>query len=83
MHRRSPRGCDRRAAPRDLATALFGESIGRLVVEVARSDVATFLAVAGPATVLGTVSAEPILSLPRLPAVPVATLATSFHGADA
>ena len=67
----------------DLATALFAESIGRHVVEVRPQDVATFLAVAGPATLLGTVSAEPFLSLPRLPAVPVATLATSFHGADA
>jgi len=67
----------------DVATALFAESIGRHVVEVRPGDVAAFLAVAGPATLLGTVSAEPALSLPGFPAVPVATLATAFHGADA
>jgi phosphoribosylformylglycinamidine synthase len=67
----------------DVPTALFAESIGRLVVEVRPHDVASFLDVAGPAVVLGTVSAEPALSLPGLPAIPVATLAKAFHGADA
>ena len=67
----------------DVATALFAESIGRHVVEVRPEDVAAFLSTVGPAAVLGTVSAEPALSLPTLPAVPVATLAAAFHGADA
>jgi phosphoribosylformylglycinamidine synthase len=67
----------------DVATALFAESIGRHVVEVRPGDVASFLAVADPATLLGTVSAEPALSLPDLPPIAVATLATAFHGADA
>jgi phosphoribosylformylglycinamidine synthase len=67
----------------DLATALFAESIGRHVVEVRPGDVAAFLAAAGPAILLGTVSAEPSLSLPGLSAVPVTTLAAAFHGADA
>jgi phosphoribosylformylglycinamidine synthase len=68
---------------RDPTTALFAESIGRHVVEVRPGHVADILAVVGPATLLGTVSAEPALALPGLPAIPVATLATAFHGADA
>jgi phosphoribosylformylglycinamidine (FGAM) synthase-like enzyme len=67
----------------EVATALFAESVGRLVVEVRPEDVAPFLATAGPAILLGTVSAEPALALPGLPAIPVATLARAFHGADA
>ncbi len=39
----------------DVATALFSESAGRLVVEVAASDVDAFSAIVGPAHQLGTV----------------------------
>jgi phosphoribosylformylglycinamidine synthase subunit PurSL len=67
----------------DPATALFAESVGRHVVEVRPADVADVLAIVGPATLLGTVSVAPALSLPGLPPVPVATLAAAFHGADA
>jgi phosphoribosylformylglycinamidine synthase subunit PurSL len=63
----------------DRATALFAESTGRLVVEVRPEDVARFLDVAGPALLLGTVSAEPALALPSLPAIPVADLIRAFH----
>jgi phosphoribosylformylglycinamidine synthase II len=62
----------------DPATALFAESTGRLVVEVRPQDVARFLDVAGPARLLGTVSAEPALELPGLPAIPLADLIRVF-----
>jgi phosphoribosylformylglycinamidine synthase len=62
----------------DVATALFAESVGRLVVEVRPADVARFLDVAGPATLLGTVSDEPALALPGLPAIPVDDLIRVF-----
>jgi phosphoribosylformylglycinamidine synthase len=63
----------------DPTTALFAESTGRLVVEVRPQDVARFLDVAGPAQLLGTVSAEPALALPRLPAIPVDDLIRVFR----
>jgi len=56
---------------------------GRHVIEVRPGHVADVLALVGPSTLLGTVSAEPALALPGLPAIAVATLATAFHGADA
>ncbi len=62
----------------DTTTALFAESTGRLVVEVRPGDVARFLDVAGPARLLGTVSAEPALALPGLPAIPISELIGVF-----
>ncbi len=63
----------------DIATALFAESVGRFVVEVRPEDVAAFLLeLAEPATLLGTVSATPALSLPGIPAIPVPRLAAAF-----
>jgi phosphoribosylformylglycinamidine synthase len=67
----------------DPATALFAESVGRLVVEVAPDDVERFLATVGNATRLGTVTAEPMLVLPGVGAIAVADLATAFLGGDA
>jgi phosphoribosylformylglycinamidine synthase len=67
----------------DLPTALFAESNGRLVVEVRPDDLAPFLDIAGPATVLGTVTADPTLRLPGVDPVAVDTLAAAFLGGDA
>ena len=67
----------------DAATALFAESIGRLVVEVAPADVERFLATVGDAVRLGTVTADPVLALPGLAPIPVADLATAFLRGDA
>ena len=67
----------------DPATALFAESVGRLVVEVAPSDVEGFLGAVGAATRLGTVTAEPVLVLPGLGAIAVDDLAAAFFGGDA
>jgi phosphoribosylformylglycinamidine synthase len=66
----------------DLVTALFAESTGRLVVEVRPHDVARFLDVAGPARLLGSVSAEPALSLPGLPAIALDDLTDAFGGSQ-
>jgi phosphoribosylformylglycinamidine synthase len=67
----------------DTATALFAESIGRLVVEVAPADVEGFLATVGTATRLGTVAADPVLRLPGVAPLAVAELAAAFLGGDA
>jgi phosphoribosylformylglycinamidine synthase len=67
----------------DPATALFAESIGRLVVEVAPDDVERFLLTVGAARRLGTVTADPVLSLPGVAPIPVADLAAAFLGGDA
>jgi phosphoribosylformylglycinamidine synthase len=62
----------------DVATALFAESVGRHVVEVAPHDVARFVAAVGDVTRLGTVTAEPVLVLPGLDPVAVDDLAAAF-----
>ena len=63
----------------DPTTALFAESVGRLVVEVRPDDVDAFLATAGPAHRLGTVTADPVLRLPGVAPLAVADLAAAFH----
>ena len=67
----------------DPVVALFAESVGRLVVEVAPGDVEAFLAVVGDARRLGTVTAEPALRFPGVAPIPVADLTAAFQGADA
>jgi phosphoribosylformylglycinamidine synthase len=67
----------------DPATALFAESIGRHVVEVAPDDVDAFVATMGDVHRLGTVTDDPALALPGIAPIPVADLAAAFHGGDA
>ncbi len=66
----------------DLAVALFAESTGRHVVEIHPDDLPRFLDRVEGGHVLGTVTADPTLTLPGLAPIPVADLATAFHGAD-
>ena len=64
----------------DTTTSLFSESNGRFVCEVAPDDVQWFLAGLGePATVLGTVTAEPLLRLAGSD-TPVDALRAAFRG---
>ena len=65
----------------DTVTALFSESVGRLVVEVAPGDVDRFVArLGGRVTRLGTVTAEPLLIVPGLDELAVDELAAIFTG---
>jgi phosphoribosylformylglycinamidine synthase len=65
----------------DAVAALFGESSGRLVVEVAAGDVDQFIAAMdGDALVVGTVSAEPALALPGVAPIPLNRLVAAFAG---
>ncbi len=67
----------------DLATALFSESTGRLVVEVAAADVDEFVdMLSGGVTRLGVVTAEPQLSFPGVEPIDVHELAAIFNGGD-
>jgi len=61
----------------DLATALFAESTGRLLVEVAPEHLDTFLNLV-PGQPLGTVTDEAVLSIPDLAPLAVETLADTF-----
>ena len=63
----------------DLTTGLFAESSGRFVVEVAPDDVAAFSELVGDVTVLGSVTADPVLRIAGALAVDVSTLTTAFH----
>ena len=73
-------GIDVVALPHDdLATALFAESTGRLIVEVRADDVDDFLEMAGPAHRLGVVTTEPVLALPGVAPIPVDDLVAAFH----
>ena len=65
----------------DLATALFAESTGRLIVEVRANDVEDFLEMAGPAHRLGVVTSDPVLALPGVAPIPVDDLVDAFHRA--
>jgi phosphoribosylformylglycinamidine synthase len=68
---------------RDLATALFAESTGRLVVEVRVDDVARFVEIVGDVHRLGVVTAVPTLRLPGVAQVAVDDLVAAFNGGDA
>jgi phosphoribosylformylglycinamidine synthase len=64
----------------DLAVALFAESSGRFVVEVAPGDVDRFRELIGePVLELGTVTAEAVLALPGVDPLPVDALVAAFH----
>lgn len=71
LHLSAARGPD--DAGRDDATLLFGESLGRLLVEVAPEDAAAFEArLAGlPCAAIGAVTAEPFLRVFGADAAPV------------
>ena len=66
----------------DVATALFSESAGRLVVEVAAADVAEFTALLGSVVKLGTVTAEPMLRVAGVLDVGIDELTAAFAGND-
>ena len=64
----------------DPATALFSESSGRLVVEIARGDLDRFRDVMhGDLLVLGSVTADPALRLPGVPPIAVDRLVDAFN----
>ena len=68
----------------DLATALFAESCGRLVVEVQPRRVSAFMKVMdGRAQRIGTVSDDATLTIGDLEPVPLQSLVDAFNGADA
>ena len=63
----------------DPMSALFSESSSRFVCEVAASDVGWLSEQLGePVTLLGTVTVEPVVSLPGSGPITVAALATAF-----
>jgi phosphoribosylformylglycinamidine synthase len=67
----------------DLATALFSESVGRLVVELDPRNAAAFTTLMGDQIVrLGTVDDSGSLSLPGLEPIAVSALADAFSGED-
>ncbi|MGA9276569.1 phosphoribosylformylglycinamidine synthase subunit PurL [Ilumatobacter sp.] len=64
----------------DLATALFGESIGRLVVEVEERSVAAFRRIMDDdVTRLGQVSERRVLTLPGVEPIQIAALVDAFN----
>ena len=64
----------------DVTAALFSETAGRLVIEVAPDDLATVRGMLDDAHVLGTVSAEPVLDIVGVATIDVARLADAFAG---
>ena len=65
---------------RDLATALFAESQGRLVVEVAPRDLDRFREMLGnDVTVIGAVTEDDDLVVPGMGAIAVTELADAFN----
>jgi phosphoribosylformylglycinamidine synthase II len=68
---------------RDVATALFAESIGRLIVEVEPGDVDTFTAqMNGEVAILGAVTADGILDFDQAGSVDVVELVAAFTGTE-
>jgi phosphoribosylformylglycinamidine synthase len=65
----------------DLPTALWAESNGRFVCELAPDDLSWFADTVGDVTVLGMVTAEPTFVLPGID-LTVDELVTAFKGAD-
>lgn len=67
-----------------LTTALFSESTGRLLVEVAPRDLTRFLDAMGTGCLeLGAVTDEPLLIVPGMEPVGVDDLASAFNRVDA
>ena len=68
----------------DLATSLFSESSGRLVVEVHPRSVDAFMRIMGrSASRLGAVTDDSLLSIPGVEPIPVGHLADAFNSAGA
>lgn len=64
----------------DLATALFSESIGRIIVEVEERSTPAFLRIMDDdAVILGEVSESGLLSLPDIEPIPVSDLVDAFN----
>ncbi|MGZ4761525.1 MAG: AIR synthase-related protein, partial [Ilumatobacteraceae bacterium] len=67
----------------DPVSALFSESSGRFVCEIAATDADWLEEQLGePVTVLGTVTAEPVLNLPEARSLTLAALVTGFGAAS-
>jgi phosphoribosylformylglycinamidine synthase len=65
----------------DLATALFSESTGRLIVEVRPHDVDAFMTILGrPAARIGVVTDDSLLSITGVEPIPVDRLVAAFNG---
>jgi phosphoribosylformylglycinamidine synthase len=65
----------------DLVTALFGESVGRLIVEVRPRSVDAFMKIMGHAAApLGVVTNDAVLTIPGVEPIAVARLADAFNG---
>ncbi|HSP27119.1 MAG TPA: phosphoribosylformylglycinamidine synthase subunit PurL [Ilumatobacteraceae bacterium] len=68
----------------DLVTALFSESVGRLVVEVRPRSVDAFMKIMGhAAALLGVVTADSVLTIPGVEPIAVDRLADAFNGGGA
>jgi phosphoribosylformylglycinamidine (FGAM) synthase-like enzyme len=66
----------------EITTALFSESAGRLVVEVAETDADALVGLAGGGRRIGVVTADPILDIAGVATIPVDRLRAAFHGED-
>ena len=66
----------------ELATALFAESTGRLLVEVAPADLTRFVTLVGGQQI-GVVSTDDLLTIPGLDPIRVESLADAFTGGHA
>lgn len=64
----------------DVTAALFSESAGRLIVEVAESDVDALTQIVGPLHRLGSVSAVPVLAIAGVTPIDVDRLRDAFAG---
>lgn len=63
----------------DPVTALFAESIGRLLLEVAPDDLDELIRIVGPVHVLGELVEQPVLSIPGVSPLGLDELAAAFH----
>ena len=63
-----------------VTAALFSESAGRLVIEVAAAEVAAVTAIVGDAHRLGVVTSEPVLALAGVASLSVEQLRVAFAG---
>jgi phosphoribosylformylglycinamidine synthase subunit PurSL len=80
VHRRAARRPHRHAPHDDAITALFSESVGRLIVEVTPHSVDAFVKLMGRAvTPIGEVTDDGLLSMPGVEPIPVADLADAFN----
>jgi phosphoribosylformylglycinamidine synthase len=66
----------------DVTAALFSESAGRLVVEVADSDADAVIGLVGGGRRIGVVTEEPLLDISGAATIEVGRLRAAFHGED-